>query len=130
VSSTDTSSVPVLASSSQAHPTLTDISAPGANIRSSITGSTYGVKSGTSMAAPHVAGALAILHGVFPSQSVDNNMKVLKDIATPFTYTKAGTTYNGKRLKLCKDYYYYFGSWHCTPKKWWFIDFPIFDIKE
>lgn len=38
-----------------------DISAPGVSINSSIPGSLYGVKSGTSMASPHTAGAVALL---------------------------------------------------------------------
>ena len=37
--------------------------APGVGIQSSIAGGGYGSKSGTSMAAPHVAGALAVLRG-------------------------------------------------------------------
>lgn len=129
VSSTDSSvTTPILASSSQAHASLTDISAPGASILSSIPGGSYGTKGGTSMAAPHVAGALAILHGIYPTHSVDNNMNLLTDITKSFSYTKGTSTYNSKRLVLCKDYYYYFGSWKCNPLKWWYFDFPIFDI--
>lgn len=43
-----------------------DISAPGALIRSSISGGGSGVKSGTSMAAPVVAGSAALLLSAFP----------------------------------------------------------------
>ncbi|MEI7056352.1 S8 family serine peptidase [Nocardioides sp. CCNWLW239] len=43
-----------------------NISAPGVNVRSAVPGGTYGVKSGTSMAAPHVAGALGLLWSAHP----------------------------------------------------------------
>lgn len=43
-----------------------EVSAPGFQIRSSIQGGVYGRKSGTSMAAPHVSGALLLLKEAFP----------------------------------------------------------------
>ena len=43
------------------------IAAPGQNILSTLPGNRYGNQSGTSMAAPHVAGALALLWGQSPS---------------------------------------------------------------
>jgi thermitase len=43
--------------------------APGVSIESSLPGATYGTKSGTSMAAPHVAGLLSLLTATKPSAS-------------------------------------------------------------
>ncbi|MCA9979492.1 MAG: S8 family serine peptidase, partial [Anaerolineales bacterium] len=48
-----------------------DISAPGTGIRSAIPGTSYGFKSGTSMAGPHVAGALALIMSADPSLQGD-----------------------------------------------------------
>lgn len=48
-----------------------DIVAPGDSILSTIINNQYGVLSGTSMAAPHVTGAAAVVWGRYPSWSAD-----------------------------------------------------------
>lgn len=48
-----------------------NISAPGVNVRSSVPGNAYGLMSGTSMAAPHTAGAVALLWSARPELARD-----------------------------------------------------------
>jgi subtilisin family serine protease len=62
-----------------------DVSAPGVGVRSSIPGGAYAVFSGTSMAGPHVAGAVALLLDALPSLEgdVDAIEQILKASATP-----------------------------------------------
>jgi subtilisin family serine protease len=59
------------------HSDLVKLLAPGTGIRSAVLGNGYGVKSGTSMAAPHVAGALGLLRDVKPRANVDEMIEAL-----------------------------------------------------
>jgi len=67
---------------------ILDIVAPGGDINSSIPGGSYARLSGTSMAAPHVAGAVAGLRSVYPDASADDIIRAL---------TENGTTYRDPR---------------------------------
>lgn len=49
---------------------LTDMMAPGSSIRSAAVGGGYANASGTSMATPHIAGAIAVLKSARPAASV------------------------------------------------------------
>ncbi|WP_370618464.1 S8 family peptidase [Mumia sp. Pv 4-285] len=73
---------------------LLDVFAPGSGIISSEPDDTYGSKSGTSMAAPHVAGALAVLRDAYPTRPVADLMNDLRTTGVPITYATnaAGTT--------------------------------------
>lgn len=54
-------------------PVHCDIGAPGEGIYSTLPGSNYGSKSGTSMATPQVAGAIALMYSAVPEQIFTNN---------------------------------------------------------
>jgi len=62
-----------------------EISAPGVRVRSSLPGGLYGYGSGTSMAAPHVTGAVALLVSANSSLTVDEIEAVLENTATGLT---------------------------------------------
>lgn len=70
---------------------LLDLLAPGTGIVSSVPGDGYAAKNGTSMAAPHVTGALAILRQAHPDQSVIQLQSLLRTTGKPITYTGAVT---------------------------------------
>ena len=69
--------------------TKPDVSAPGVGIRSSVPTNTYSVKSGTSMAGPHVAGLVALLLGARPDLKgrVDEIETIIESSALALTTT-------------------------------------------
>ena len=64
-----------------------DVSAPGSSVRSSVPGTGYGFKSGTSMAAPQVAGTVALILSAHPGLrgQVDRIETLLRRTAVAFT---------------------------------------------
>ncbi len=64
-----------------------DIVAPGRDILSALPGGTYGALEGTSMAGPHVAGAVALLWSADPSLigDIDRTEQILIETAKPYT---------------------------------------------
>ena len=78
-----------------------DLAAPGADIRStvpiSIDPSGYAFKKGTSMAAPHVTGTIALCAALYPDESVAERIDRLLSSADPVA-SLTGTCVTGGRL--------------------------------
>jgi thermitase len=72
-----------LASFSNYGSTRVDLAAPGADILSTVTGGGYDLKSGTSMAAPHVTGALALCMAAFRGVSAREARDLLLSTVQP-----------------------------------------------
>lgn len=62
-----------------------DISAPGVNIRSSVPGGGYELRSGTSMAGPHVSGVAALVLSANPNLTPDEVENIITNTATKLT---------------------------------------------
>lgn len=69
--------------------------APGSYITSSVPGNGYAAWNGTSMAAPHVAGAWALLKQANPAMSVDDALSLLRGQAVAVNDQRSGGVVSG-----------------------------------
>src|SRR5262245_7629121 len=74
--------------------------APGEDILSSIPGGDYAYLSGTSMAAPHVAGGFALLKQALPNATVDQILNALVASGLPVTDTRGNVPITKPRIRL------------------------------
>ena len=88
-----------LASFSQYGATTVDIGAPGVAINSTTAYNTYSSYNGTSMATPHVTGAVALYASTHPGASVAQIRNAILSSAVP-TASLAGKTVTGGRLDV------------------------------
>ncbi len=77
-----------------------DLFAPGVGIRSSVPGGGFASLSGTSMAAPHVAGAWAVMRQANPLASVDDVLTSLVNTGRPTPDGRSGGTFTKPRIRL------------------------------
>ena len=84
--------------------TFPELVAPGVSVRSSDLFGLYGQLTGTSLAAPHVAGALALLLDAYPNLGVDAQEDALEAAAVDLGFPGADDTYGYGRLDILAAY--------------------------
>lgn len=79
---------------------LLDFFAPGVDIESAVPDDSTMVYSGTSMATPHVTGALALMKQAYPQTSTAELVETLKRTGRPYVYESNGAQVTTPRLDL------------------------------
>lgn len=73
-----------------------DVTAPGGDVYSSFNNGTYGLDSGTSMASPHVAGAVSLMRQVFQERYPDLQGEELQKLIKHLLMSTAVPNYNNE----------------------------------
>ncbi|HXV76629.1 MAG TPA: S8 family serine peptidase, partial [Candidatus Polarisedimenticolaceae bacterium] len=84
-------------------PRSVDLGAPGVSVLSTTPGGTYGLNTGTSMAAPHVTGAVALIRSLAPEIGVVEIRQLLMDHVDP-TPTLGPLIASGGRLNVARSF--------------------------
>ena len=92
-----------------------DVVAPGVDIRTAERYGLYQAATGTSLAAPHVAGALALLLSAFPNLSADQQMAAVLNTAVDLGAAGADNTFGYGRLDVLGAYDWLQGGVGFTP---------------
>jgi subtilisin family serine protease len=79
---------------------LVKVMAPGVDILSSVTPNNFEFFSGTSMAAPHVAGSFAALRTLHPMATVDEITAALRTTGVAIADTRANGVFTRNRIRL------------------------------
>ena len=87
-----------------------EVVAPGVGIRSAVRGNGYAVFQGTSMASPHVAGAVLLLKEAFPSASGTEIKFALYNTAIDLGDPGEDNTYGNGLIDVEAAYYYMIGE--------------------
>jgi subtilisin family serine protease len=80
--------------------TLLDLFAPGVAVDSSVPDDTFANFDGTSMAAPHVTGAFAVLRDAYPSATIATLLGYMQSTGVSINYTSGGNPVTTPRLNL------------------------------
>ncbi|MFD2349168.1 S8 family serine peptidase [Nonomuraea ferruginea] len=79
---------------------LLDLFAPGVTIESSVPDDTYASMSGTSMSAPHVAGAFAVMKQAYPALDAAQILRRLQETGRSVVYSAYSRRVGTPRIDL------------------------------